>query len=67
MSVSSENSFIDIRFTSKICFSWFAMLCYAMLCFVPRIGELKRTLSDTKCNIQMPAKLQQLQAFQTHL
>ena len=33
MSVSSENSFIDIRFTSKICFSWFAMLCFALLCF----------------------------------
>ena len=41
MSVSSENSFIDIRFTSKICFSWFAMLCYALRCVALRCVALR--------------------------
>ncbi len=60
MLVSSENSFIDIPFTSKICFSRFAMPC-------PLRWENQEKVVCPKCNIQTPTKLQQLQALQPHL
>ena len=60
MIVSSENSFIDIPFTSKICFSRFAM-------HSPLRWENQEKVVCPKCNIQTLTKLQQLQALQPHL